>query len=362
MAMRIILPSILAVAMVGSAGCIVQSSCSNDADCSGMQSCCEAEAVCLPLGTCCDSADCPAGQGCVLLDGDDRGSCSPKCNQDSECDAAQICDQPAGTTMGTCSPPECQISADCPNVRFVCINRRCEPQTALVCAADMVPVEDEFCIDRYEASRPDATATNAGSESTTATSRVGVRPWMVLNNELAAGACEAAGKSLCSEEEWHQACVGPQGSNYSYGDDYSPDTCNGIDKYCYCGSDCSDRDPCPFQGCYSECGASFGVDPTGTNLGCTNGYGVFDINGNLWEHVLGGNDMRVRGGAFNCLDSQALHRCDYVPGNWSPSARGFRCCSIGLAVESDGGSAAGDPGPGDFGPGDSGPGDAGGGD
>jgi len=42
--------------------------------------------------------------------------------------------------------------------------------------------------------------------------------------------------------------------------------------------------------------------------------------------VAGGSDMTVRGGAFNCNDSAALHKCAYVPGNWTPSARGFRCC------------------------------------
>jgi hypothetical protein len=51
------------------------------------------------------------------------------------------------------------------------------------------------------------------------------------------------------------------------------------------------------------------------------------MNGNVWEvvHSTDGQD-HFRGGAYNCLDSEALHRCDY-DATWGPSARGFRCCA-----------------------------------
>jgi formylglycine-generating enzyme required for sulfatase activity len=53
---------------------------------------------------------------------------------------------------------------------------------------------------------------------------------------------------------------------------------------------------------------------------------VYDINGNVWE-LADTNDglEHFRGGAYNCSDSEALHRCDH-DGTWGPSARGFRCC------------------------------------
>jgi len=34
-----------------------------------------------------------------------------------------------------------------------------------------------------------------------------------------------------------------------------------------------------------------------------------------------------RGGAFNCGDSETLHRCDY-DADWGLTARGFRCCKF----------------------------------
>lgn len=133
----------------------------------------------------------------------------------------------------------------------------------------------------------------------------GVIPWQVDSNATARAACAAAGKRLCKPEEWRLACKGPDGHVYAYGDTYEAKTCNGIDAF---GRD------------------AFHLAATGSFPRCTNAWAIFDLNGNLWEHVAGGSDTTVRGGAYNCSDSAALHQCDYVPGSWIPSARGFRCC------------------------------------
>jgi len=80
----------------------------------------------------------------------------------------------------------------------------------------------------------------------------------------------------------------------------------------------------PLAGCTS----SLQIMPTGSFPNCTNEYGVYDINGNTWELVNDGSGEEVwRGGAFNCKDSETLHRCDYVGRNIT--AKGFRCCSPG---------------------------------
>jgi hypothetical protein len=177
------------------------------------------------------------------------------------------------------------------------------------CPPLMASVGD-FCIDLYEASRGDATATSAGSDGTQAYSSAGVLPWQVASNAEAAGACAAAGKRLCSPAEWQIACEGPDQTTYAYGDRYSATTCNGIDTFA---------------------NYNFHLTATGSFPGCTNAWGVFDMNGNVWEHVAGGTDLTVRGGAYNCSDSVTYHRCDYVPTTWSPSAKGFRCCADGNA-------------------------------
>ncbi|MBL6974879.1 MAG: SUMF1/EgtB/PvdO family nonheme iron enzyme [Deltaproteobacteria bacterium] len=234
------------------------------------------------------------------------------CFGDSDCVHPRVCD-----TRGICVL-ECTHDGDCGD-GYACEAFRCVPSIAkpdvavdiegdapvFECPEDMVMVAGAYCVDRYEASRPDATEDDEGSNGSMALSRPGVMPWRVLDNATAQAACEAVGKRLCSPAEWEVACQGSDGTVYGYGDDYEPHTCNGIDTFG---------------------GGGFHLDVTGAFPGCTNEWGVFDMNGNLWEHVLGGTDKTIRGGAYNCGDSKALHRCDYVPATWTPSARGFRCC------------------------------------
>ena len=219
-------------------------------------------------------------------------------------------------SSGVCVAKECDADHPC-GEGFECVANRCKvrPKDPVVCPADMVAVAESFCVDIFEASRPDATATSAGKDGSRALSVAGVMPWPVADNATAEQACAASGKRLCTPDEWRIACKGPDGTVYAYGNAYDPAICNGIDTF--------DRQ-------------SFHLTPTGSFPGCTNEWGVFDLNGNLWEHVAGGSDMTVRGGAFNCNDSAALHKCDYIPGNWTPSALGFRCCLSPTGEAGDG--------------------------
>jgi formylglycine-generating enzyme required for sulfatase activity len=199
----------------------------------------------------------------------------------------------------------------------------------------MVPI-GPFCIDRYEASRPDATTSEAGQDETRATSRPGVLPWVVhpMTGEDVTrfeAACNAAAKRLCTPDEWSVACSGPDQTLYVYGTTFDREACNCVDTYCddYCQQQGILESSCNTE---ANCGYTyycFHQDPTGTHGQCTNGYGTFDMNGNVWEVVPSSNDARgyeLRGGAFNCASASARVNCTFNA-TWTDLYAGFRCCS-----------------------------------
>ena len=244
------------------------------------------------------------------------------CFGDEDCPGAHVCDR----VSGQCTF-ECLTDEDC-GLGFYCEGHACVFDGGggdILCPDGMVPISGVFCADVYEASRPDATAGSYGSDRSRATSREGVLPWFSsdsseMNQEIAAAACQAAGKRLCTALEWQVVCGGPSDLSYCYGDPYDPTICNGIDTYCDCD---------PYPHCYDDCGSSFHVMPTGSFPGCTNTFGTYDINGNVWEVVASDDGLdHYRGGAYNCKDSEALHACSY-DATWDPSAKGFRCCADG---------------------------------
>jgi formylglycine-generating enzyme len=206
----------------------------------------------------------------------------------------------------------------------------------LQCPADMVAIGSEFCMDTYEASRPDATAFNAGANESSATSRPGVLPWMVnpvnrTHLQRFQNACQAAGKRLCTGTEWLAACQGPPpGTTYVFGNTFNRETCNCVDTFCddYCSVNGILPGSCNIA---ANCGyaySCFHVAPTASFPQCTNAYGTFDINGNVWEVVPSQTDPRgyeVRGGAFNCASASARLQCTYNAG-WDDLYAGFRCC------------------------------------
>lgn len=202
------------------------------------------------------------------------------------------------------------------------------------CPDDMVP-SGSICIDRYEASRADATETSAGTDESRATSRPGVLPWFVnpmTPTAFAAfeAACAAAGKRLCRAEEWQAACRGPFDLPFVYGTIFDREMCNCVDTFCddWCADHGIPAGDCDTA---ADCGYRYSclrMLPTGSMPGCANDLGHFDINGNVWEVVRSTTDPRgfeIRGGAFNCAMAAYRVNCTFNAG-WLELFAGFRCC------------------------------------
>ncbi len=170
---------------------------------------------------------------------------------------------------------------------------------------------------KYEASRPTATAASPGmGTNVRACSRPGVLPWASITHEQARQACMRAGMTLCSDEEWVQACEG-EGTSWAYP----------YHETDYDGAACNTRD------------AGYGQTmPTGSMPNCaTHGYEIEDMSGNVreWTSTIVGYTMEgkaiygLRGGSFT--DTALGARCDFsftgfVEDAFSSNV-GFRCCS-----------------------------------
>ncbi len=260
--------------------------------------------------------------------------CLKRCDVNSDCPEG-VCDE----VSGFCIEAECQQDADCGGAPFECAERACEiacGEETVLCPDAMVPVCGAYCIDTWEASRPDATMDSVGTDGSMAVSQPGVLPWYSsdsetgMNAEIAGAACEAAGKRLCSAFEWEVVCATTQGLRYSYGDEYSASTCNGIDAFCDCDEDGEPDGEDAYPHCRDDCPTAYAATPTGSFSDCTNSFGAYDINGNVWELVSSTDGLNhYRGGAYNCTDSEHLHQCAYdgLENDGFPSAKGFRCCA-----------------------------------
>jgi hypothetical protein len=208
------------------------------------------------------------------------------------------------------------------------------------CPAGMIGIDD-FCIDRYEASLVvvDDDGDVIGSHSpyihptgnVRAVSISGAVPQGYIDGDTAADACMAAGKRLCTDDEWRRACGGPDATLYPWGDDAVPGACNDArDRHPaveYFGS----ADPEVFSMLGHPCILQVpdGIETTGGHPACVTAEGVFDMVGNLHEWTADPAGT-FRGGFF--VDTQLNGPgCSYATvahdtAHWDYST-GFRCCA-----------------------------------
>jgi cysteine-rich repeat protein len=221
----------------------------------------------------------------------------------------------------------------------------CPLDMLLIPASPQQGVPEAFCMDRYEASRPDATATSMGVSVAAAMSQPGVLPWWEpdvsgAEVQVFAQACEASNKRLCEADEWSWSCGGVAGNTYVFGMAFDEEVCNSVDTWCsdWClqhgVEPVLDGDGCGFSlyETYPQDGPSYKVVPTGYMTMCMNEHGVHDLGGNVWEVVLDdpeesprGWPFQLRGGAFDSGTPSLRLQCGFEA-NWTTLPAGFRCC------------------------------------
>jgi formylglycine-generating enzyme required for sulfatase activity len=161
----------------------------------------------------------------------------------------------------------------------------------------------------------------------------GVPPQGYISGEVAEAACEAAGKRLCSLDEWLLACEGEQGRTYPYGHHYDETACNdsydgGHPLIDYFGTSEGiwDMDHMNDPGINQQPGT---VALTGEYEGCVTPEGVYDLHGNLHEWVSDPNGT-FKGGFYadasingeGCSYTTTAHEFSY-----HDYSTGFRCCA-----------------------------------
>jgi sulfatase modifying factor 1 len=218
---------------------------------------------------------------------------------------------------------------------FARTQERCPPNMASV---------GKFCIDRYEASlveilpngdeRPFDSFTLAQGHVVRAVSERGVFPHGYVSEVQAKDACARSGKRLCKPDEWRKACMGPSPTTFGYGNTRVSGRCNdhGTSPMLSVMQVRVDR---PWTWTYDKMNdprlnqAPSTLARTGEHASCTNGYGVYDMVGNLHEWV-DDPDGTFQGGYY--LDTHVngdgcTYRTTAHGASYHDYSTGFRCCA-----------------------------------
>ena len=263
-----------------------------------------------------------------------------------DCLSVDDCAPPMTSVPGFCPGPAevqcCVAEADEPPVQGCDPDEHPQPNQGLVesagepgCPAGMI-VSGTVCVDRYEASLvlPDGSSWSPyhhpGPREVIAVSIADAVPQGYIDGVTAERACDAAGKRLCTNEEWLRACQGAAGDTYPYGDRRRDGVCNDA-RAQHPAVQLFPNDPNPFDRIQHPCinQLADGLATTGARAACVTADGAFDMMGNLHEWTAD-PDGTFRGGFYvdtvrngpGCLYRTTAHNRQH----WDYST-GFRCCA-----------------------------------
>ena len=170
-------------------------------------------------------------------------------------------------------------------------------------------------VDAYESSRPDAKSDSVGNSTARACSKANVLPWTNVTPVEAAAACAAAGKRLCTEQEWQRACVSSTGScAWSFNAacaTASTTTCSVYERGLGAAS---------ASGTATACYVQWGTDAR-----------IYDLTGNVreWVQPRSAGQNPLRGGSFDTVLDGSTCSFSFLSLNndFRYANSGFRCCS-----------------------------------
>ena len=210
------------------------------------------------------------------------------------------------------------------------------------CPPDMQLIANSFCIDSFEASTAELTKDGKATAHSPFLPVTGLRvkalsqrdvvPQAYISRNQAQAACVESEKRLCTEGEWVTACKGPEKTKYPYGNAHRSGYCVdtnrvdplkklfealGVARYQFATMNDPGLNQVPGT-----------VAPTGSFSRCTNGYGAYDMVGNLHEWTSDPQGT-FRGGFY--LDTKLNGTgCEYRtvmhPATYHDYSTGFRCC------------------------------------
>jgi len=203
----------------------------------------------------------------------------------------------------------------------------------------MALVGARFCIDRWEASlievagsaeRPFSPYDCPAGHAVRAVTGAGMVPQGYVSRDQAEAACAASGKRLCGEDEWMTACRGDPPRAFPYGNARERGACNdsGISplRVFYAEAEMYQSKPMNDPRLNQQPNT---LARSGAFGRCTNGFGVFDMVGNLHEWVMSRRPT-FRGGYYQdthlngdgCAYRTTAHQASY-----HDYSTGFRCCA-----------------------------------
>jgi formylglycine-generating enzyme required for sulfatase activity len=214
----------------------------------------------------------------------------------------------------------------CPDIDRKCLDMEHEhPNNLDIChkfaheeSCKTAEEERRFCIDHYEYPN-----------------QKGAHPVWMLTWSEAQATCESKKKRLCWASEWTAACEGPEHLPFPYGWERSSAKCNmdnmfinpikGPYDFRFYSKDDSVRGP--------ELARLDQSMPSGAMPECTNGFGVFDMTGNLDEWVVSDRPPRdkskwagLKGGAWGHVRNQCRPMSTSHEPEFYYYFVSFRCC------------------------------------